>query len=160
MRPPWLICCYSCGVSGWSKTEQSGDDPTRKLISQLPNKWTILELEGRAKELWLFCWYEPCCKLSCIVSRFEVTFKHSFEGFASKTIGDSLNNDTPETYMREVQDLENDRGIYKRKKTCCGEDESFRCQHLLQYVFADGIWFWLRWMCYCYCLIVTISWFR
>ena len=116
MRTPWLICCYSCGVLGWSKTERSGDDPTRKLISQLPNKWTILELEGRAEELWLFCWYEPCCKLSCIVSRFEVTFKHSFEGFASKTIGDSLNNDTPETCMREVQDLENDRGIYKRKK--------------------------------------------
>ena len=55
--------------------------------------------------------YEPRCKLSCSVSRFEVTFKHGFEGFTSKTIGDSLNNDTPETYMWEVQDLENDRGL-------------------------------------------------
>ena len=55
--------------------------------------------------------YEPCCKLSCtrIVSWFEVIFKHGFEGFTSKTIGDSLNNDTPETYMWEVQDMENDR---------------------------------------------------
>ena len=43
--------------------------------------------------------HESCCKLSCIVSRFEVTFKHGFEGFTIKTIGDSLNNDTPETCM-------------------------------------------------------------
>ena len=25
--------------------------------------------------------YEPCCKLSCIVSRIEVTFTQGFEGF-------------------------------------------------------------------------------
>ena len=26
--------------------------------------------------------YEPCCKLSCIVSCIEVTFKQGFEGFS------------------------------------------------------------------------------
>ena len=43
--------------------------------------------------------YEPCCKLSCIVSWFEVTFKKGFEGLSWKTIGDALKNDTPKTYM-------------------------------------------------------------
>ena len=42
---------------------------------------------------------EPCCKLSCIFSWFEVTFKQGFEGSSWKTIGDALNNDTPKTYM-------------------------------------------------------------
>ena len=62
------------------------------------------------RSLCFFCWcvfdfnstfpvYEPCCKLSCIVSRFEVTFKKGFEGFSWKTIGDALKNDTPKTYM-------------------------------------------------------------
>ena len=43
--------------------------------------------------------YEPYCKLSCIVSWLEVTFKQGFEGFSWKTIGDALKNDTPKTYM-------------------------------------------------------------
>ena len=34
--------------------------------------------------------YEPCCKLSCIVSWFEVTFKKGFEDFSWKTMGDAL----------------------------------------------------------------------
>jgi len=33
---------------------------------------------------------EPCCKLRCIVSWFEVTFKQGFEGFSWETIGDAL----------------------------------------------------------------------
>ena len=43
--------------------------------------------------------YEPCCKLSCIVSRIEVTFTQGFEGFTWNTIGDALKNDTLKTYM-------------------------------------------------------------
>ena len=46
---------------------------------------------------WSIFVYEPCCKLSCIVSRIEVTFTQGFEGFTWKTIGDALKNDTPKT---------------------------------------------------------------
>ena len=33
-----------------------------------------------AYDLYIYI-YEPCCKLSCIVSRIEVTLTHGFEGF-------------------------------------------------------------------------------
>ena len=43
---------------------------------------------------WQSIAYEPCCKLSCIVSCIEVTFKQGFEDFSWKTIGDVLKDDT------------------------------------------------------------------
>ena len=79
--------------------------PPEKISSELTfPKQKTLEVPERLRELG-FVGPTPSQYMSHvvnyrgIVSRFEVTFKHGFEGFTSKTIGGSLNNDTPETYM-------------------------------------------------------------